>query len=156
MKIMRERKKLLLTSNFSFSPQCFSFYHIDKLPSIFSSAVFGENPRYCYSLGVILLVQKTSTFCNISVIEVYVHYSKSNLYYRGRQLKMFFFFYRFMPVFRLRPLSSFKHPTAEHFHPYAVLLLITTSDIVVCELFEVVKLRQSKICRLTMVKCPNN
>ena len=37
---------------------------------ILSSAVFGENQRYCYSLGigVVMVVQKLLTFCNISVI----------------------------------------------------------------------------------------
>ena len=29
---------------------------------IFSSAVLGENPRYCYSLGVVVVLQKLSHF----------------------------------------------------------------------------------------------
>ena len=42
-----------------------SFFFFNVL--IFSSAVFGENPSYCYSLCVFLVVQKL-TFCNISAI----------------------------------------------------------------------------------------
>ena len=41
--------------------------------SVFSSAVFGENPRYCYSFGVVVVWRsccraKTLTLCNISDI----------------------------------------------------------------------------------------
>ena len=87
--------------------------------SIFSSAVFGENPRYCYSLGVcvvvVVIVQKTD-ICNISVITegiylkrgLYVHYPKSNPYYQGRQFKMLFFF-RIMPPLDFDFLSLIKH-----------------------------------------------
>ena len=36
---------------------------------LFSSAVFRENPRYCYSFGVVVVVgMQKLTFCNISVI----------------------------------------------------------------------------------------
>ena len=60
------------------------------LCALFTLAVFGENQRYCYSLGivVVIVVQKL-TFCNISVFieDIYlklgicVHCPKSNPYY---------------------------------------------------------------------------
>ena len=65
-------------------------------------ALFGENPKYCYSLGVVVVPYhchaKTMTFCNISVITeaiylklgVCVHYPKRNSYYQGRQFNMHF------------------------------------------------------------------
>ena len=41
----------------------------EKVPiSNISLAVFGENPRYCYSLGIVCVMQKTWTFCNTSVM----------------------------------------------------------------------------------------
>ena len=77
----------------------------------FSSAVLGENQRYCDSRGVIVVVivvvvQKLR-FCYISVIceDIYlklgicVQYPKSNPYYQGRQFKMQFFFFRIMLFF---------------------------------------------------------
>ena len=83
---------------------------------IFSSGVFRENPRYCYSLGIIVVVQKLA-FCKISVIteDIYlklglcVHYQRSNPYYQGRQFKMHFFFSQIYALFQLKtfnPLSS--------------------------------------------------
>ena len=91
------------------------------IPSIFSSAVFEENPRYCYSLGVMVVVvlnvvrrrfAKALTFCNISYyciclkFGIRVHCPKSNQHYQGRQFKMHFFFFRIMPLCRLRrPLT---------------------------------------------------
>ena len=78
--------------------------------SICSSAVFGQNPRYCYSLGVVVVRRrcrrrrhcraKTLTFFYMSVItaDIYlklrtcVHYTKNHPYYQGRQFKMQFFF----------------------------------------------------------------
>ena len=61
-------------------------------------------PWHCRSCA------KTLTFCNISVVteDIYlklgvcVHYPKSNLYYQGRQFKMYL--YRIMPLF-----SSSEH-----------------------------------------------
>ena len=78
-------------------------YYFARPWLVFCSAVFGENQRYCYSLGVVVfvvIVQKLLRFCNISVViediylklEVCVHYAKSNPYYQGRQFKMHFFF----------------------------------------------------------------
>ena len=102
-----------------------TFSHADQanglINRIFSSAVFGENPRYCYSLGVIVVVgvvQKLLTFCNISLTaeDIYlklgfcVHYPKINLYYQGRQFKMHIV--RIVRLFRLRffyPLSRTSH-----------------------------------------------
>ena len=79
-----EKETLLVTSNFNFSHNVFHSYYISLVYqnvalcgdgfNIFSSAVFGENPKYCCSLGIIVVVggQKL-TFCNISVItEEYV------------------------------------------------------------------------------------
>ena len=156
--------------------------------SIFSSAVFGENLRYCYSLGIVgggsrsvmqkcwqylisLLLLKIFTWnseyvftfqravhtikgdnlkcifffrimplfrlkhfwhfaisLNISNITedidlklgLYVYYPKRNPYNQGRQFKMHFF--RIMPLFLFDFLSSIKHPTAQRWHPHAVLL----------------------------------
>ena len=53
---------------------------------------------------------------------VFVHYPKSNPYYQGRQFRMIFFS-ELCPLFDLDILSSIKHPTAERWHPHAVLLL---------------------------------
>ena len=83
----------------------------------FSSAVFGENLRYCYSVVVVIAVivkvfvvvvvmLKNLTFCNISVINEYiymelgicVHCPKSNPCYQGRQFKKLF--RRTMPLFQ--------------------------------------------------------
>ena len=109
-KILWEKEKMLVTN-------------------IFGSVVFGENPRYCYSVGVVIVAVQKLTFCNISVIteDIYlklgvcVHCPKSNPYYQGRQFKMdFFFFFRIMPLFHLGLLSSINHPTAKGWH--AVLL----------------------------------
>ena len=74
---------------------------VNPLPNnrIFSSAVFRENPRYCYSLGVVIVHlcrhcrAKTVKFYNMSVIteDIYlkfgvcVHYPKSNLYYTAQK-----------------------------------------------------------------------
>ena len=95
----------------NFFPQKTSFF------LLFSLAVFGESPSYCYSLGVIMVMQKL--FCNISFItqDIYlklgvcVHYPKSNPCYQGRQFKIHFFteLYSFF-IFDF--LSSIKHPTA--------------------------------------------
>ena len=73
---------------------------------------------------------KTLAFCIISIITddiclkhgVSVHYTKSNPYLQGRQFKMHFF-PELCPFFDLTILSSIKHPTAECWHPHAVLLL---------------------------------
>ena len=66
---------------------------------MFSSVVFGENPRYCYSLGftVVDVVVQKLTFCNIFVITEYIYlklrlcvqYPKSNPCYQGRQFNFF-------------------------------------------------------------------
>ena len=64
--------------------------------NIFSSAVFRENPRYCYRRR--RCHAETVTFCNISVITediclklgVCIYYPKSNPYYQRRQFEMFF------------------------------------------------------------------
>ena len=74
---------------------------------LFSSAVFGENPRYYYSLGVVVVVvtgvivphAETLAFCDTSLIteDIYlkfgvcVHYPKSNPYYQEKQFKIHFF-----------------------------------------------------------------
>ena len=90
--------------------------------SIFWSAVFGENARYCYSLCVVIVggvvvcgsvvggcvvggMQKL-TFCDISIISEdiclklgdCIYYPKSNPYYQGKQFIMLFLF-RIMPFF---------------------------------------------------------
>ena len=83
----------------------------------FSLAVFGENARYCYSLGILVIVMQKLWHFVISVITegtflklgICVHYPKSNLYYQGRQFKMHFFLFRIMPLFGIKtfyPLSS--------------------------------------------------
>ena len=61
-------------------------------------AVFVENPRYCYSLGIVVAMQKL-TFCHISAIteHIYVPYKKRNMYCKGDNSK--FIFARIMPLF---------------------------------------------------------
>ena len=98
---------------------------------------FRENPRYCYTLGVLVftVMQKSVTFCNIFVItednylkhRVCVHCPKSELYYQGRQFKMFFF-PELCSFFHLDILSSIKHLTAEHWHPHVMLLLAVVTN----------------------------
>ena len=64
------------------------------------------------------------TFCNISVITEdidlkqigYVHYLKSNSYYLGREFKMQFFF-RIMPLFRLRHFILYQAPHSQALAP---------------------------------------
>ena len=83
--------------------------------NIFSSAVFGENLRYCYIFRI-AVVQKL-TFSSISVIteDIYlkflcVHHPNRNPYYQGRQFKMHFFFFFFSelcPFFDLQKLWHF-------------------------------------------------
>ena len=100
---------------------------------IFSSAVFGENLRYCYSLGIIVVHcrrrrAKTVAFCNISVfsediylkLRICVHYPKSNPYYQGRQFN--FFLQNYAPFSTYNLLSTIKHPTDEPWHLNAALL----------------------------------
>ena len=110
-------------------------YSVRSFKSLFSSTVFGEIPRYSYSLGVGVVRHrrraKSVTFCNIYVIteDIYlklgmcVHYSKSNPYYQRRQYKMLFFFFSELCPFSNKTFSFFiKHPTAERLHPYAGLM----------------------------------
>ena len=85
---------------------------------LFSSAFFRENPRYCYSLDVVIIVivvgmQKTLTFCNISVITediylkltVHIHDIRRAIHtIKGDNAKCIFFihlpaFYPFPAVF---------------------------------------------------------
>ena len=112
----------------------FNFLQIQKSSNLISSsAAFGENPRYCYSLSVVVVVRrprraKTVTFRNVSVIteDIYlelgvcVHHPKSNPCYKGRQFQMHFS--ELCPLFDLDILASIKHPTAERWHPYVVLM----------------------------------
>ena len=58
--------------------------------TIFSSTVFEENLRCCYSLSVVVDVQELWHFVISQKFGVCVHYPKSNAYYHGRQLKMHF------------------------------------------------------------------
>ena len=96
--------------------------HIRIMAFIFSSAILG--------VVAVVGVQNSVTFCNTSVIteDVYlklgacVLYPNSNPYYQGRQFKMHFLFSESYPFFDLDFLSSIKPPTAERWHPHAVLL----------------------------------
>ena len=93
---------------------------------IFSLAVYGENPRYCYSPGVIVVVVmwKNFEFCNICVItEDMFTISKAIQTMTGDKSKCILV--RIMPLFRLSNiLSSIKHSTAQHWHLHALLLLV--------------------------------
>ena len=80
---------------------------------IFSSAVFRENPRDCYSLGVVIVVVQRLTFCNISFVteDIYIletlnmcSLSKSSPHYQGRQFKMHIFL-ELSPFFNLEKLT---------------------------------------------------
>ena len=96
--------------------------------SIFSWAVFGENLRYCYSLGNTVVCHRHRC-CHAKTEDIYlklgvcVHYPKSNSYYQGRQFKMLFF-PRIMPLFNLDLLSSIKHRASKHWDLHAVLLFL--------------------------------
>ena len=65
----------------------------------FSLAVFGENPRYCYSFGIIIVVmQKLRNFVIfLLLLKILIWNSEcaftiqSNPYYQGRQFKMHIF-----------------------------------------------------------------
>ena len=68
-------------------------FFFSRVMLLFSSAVFGENPRYCYSLGVAGVMQKL-TICNIShstETQNICSLSKEQSF-QGRQFKMLFFF----------------------------------------------------------------
>ena len=113
---------MLVTSIF---PQCLqkhSFLRWGK-PEIFSSAVFGENQRYCYSLGIVV------TFCNISVITEDIYLKLESMWSLSKQQFILSrvtiqnsFSSKLCPFFDLDFLSSIKQPTAEHWHLYAVFL----------------------------------
>ena len=81
---------------------------------IYSSAVFGENPRYCYSLGIVIIsstiMQKL--FCNISVITEET-WNMCSLSILSRETIQNAFFQNFAPFFDLDFLSSIKHPMAK-------------------------------------------
>ena len=111
---------------------------LTKLDVFFSSAVFGENPRYCYSLGVFFVLcrrrcAKTEIFYNIFVITedidlklpVCVHYPMSNPYYQWRQFKMHFSF-RIMSLFRLRLFILYQAPQSRALAPACGALVVSS------------------------------
>ena len=77
-----------------------------------SSAGFGENLRYCSTLGVVFVVQKL-TFCNISVViedtyftlGICVHSPKSNQSFKGDDSKCIIS--ELCPFFHLEKLNTF-------------------------------------------------
>ena len=97
-----------------------------------SLAVFVINPRYCYSLGIIVVVgvQKLWHF----VIQYLCHYWRYLLETRNmcslskdqsllsRETIQTAFFSDLCPFFDFNFLFSIKHPTAKHFHPHAMLV----------------------------------
>ena len=40
---------------------------------IFSLAVVGENPKYCYVLGLVVVIVKPVRFCHISAITEHIY-----------------------------------------------------------------------------------
>ena len=98
---------------------------------IFSSAVYGENPRYCYRLGIVVVHMKTLWHFVISVIteDIYfklgvcVHHAKSNPYYQGRQVRMHFFT-GLCPFFNLRLFILYQAPHTRALAPACHALVI--------------------------------
>ena len=65
---------------------------------MFSSAVFEENPRYCNSLGIVVIQKLWHFVISLITEAIYLklgicaHFPKSNPYYQGKLFKMHFFF----------------------------------------------------------------
>ena len=92
---------------------------------IFSSDGCGENPMYCYSLGIIAVLQKLCHFVMTVVTEdiylklgvhVCVRYPRNNPHYQGGQFKMHFFL-RIVPLFRLRLFIFYQAPHSRALAP---------------------------------------
>ena len=91
--------------------------HIRIMAFIFCSAILG--------VVAVVGVQKSETFCNTSVIteDIYlklgacVLYPNSNPYHQGRQFKMYFLFFRIIPLFRLRLFILYQEPHSRALAP---------------------------------------
>ena len=101
------------------------------LISLTVSEKSSENHRYCYSLGIVVVVvmQKLWHFVISLITEdiylklgVLIRYPKSNPYHQGRQFQMHICFriFRYKILFRLMTFYT----TAERWHPYALFLFI--------------------------------
>ena len=73
--------------------------------NIFSSTVFGENQRYCYSLGIVVIIVQKLTFCNVSVITEETQ-NMCSLSKEQSILSKENFFFRIMPLFTY---TAFPH-----------------------------------------------
>ena len=87
---------------------------------LFSSAVFGENPRYCYSLGIVVVVISLLLLKICTCNSGYVFTIQRIL---SRETIQNAFVSDLCPFFDLNILPSIKHPTSERWDPHAVLLL---------------------------------
>ena len=75
----------------------------------FSSAVFRENPRYCYSPGVVVVVQKLRHLeISLLLLKIYVLLSKEQSILSRETIQNAFF--RIMPLFRLRLFILYQAP----------------------------------------------
>ena len=100
--------------------------------NICNSAVFGENPRYCYSLGVVVVVvvvQKLSHFVLSLLLKIFTYLLESrNMCSLSKEQSILSWetiqvhYFQNYATFSTDFLFSIKHPIAEHWHPHAVLL----------------------------------
>ena len=114
--------------------QCplFETHSICRLHCI-SSAVLGENLRYCFILGIGAVVIGVQKLCHFVISLLLLKIFTLNLEYmftiqraihpiKGDNSKCFFFFQNYA-FSQLRLLSFIKQPTAKCWHQHAVLLL---------------------------------
>ena len=93
--------------------------------SLVRSAVFNENLRYCYSLGVVVVMEGLWRFVmSLLLLKIYLlETPKSNPYYQGNTIQNTFFF-TIMALFRL---SHFIF-----YHPHHSQALIPPCGALVC------------------------
>ena len=134
-------KKILVTSIFSFSINVFNpVREILFICVILSSAVFRENPRYCYSLGVVFVVvcsgviitQKLSDFViSLLLLKILTCYSEY-VFTIQRSIHTIkgdnsIFFSEIHSFLDSDFLSSIRNPAAKSWHLHMVLVFNLSS-----------------------------
>ena len=129
------------------------------ITSIFSSAVFGENLRYCYSLGVVILVAVVVGVQKLWHFVIYLFllkiFNRNSEYvftiqrethtFKGKNSRCIFS--ELCPFLVLDLLSSVKNSTSESWYTHAVLLLplwIMFSKVFLVESFSSISLAVPK------------
>ena len=96
--------------------------------------LFSEKTQgFAIALASSSVLFKILTFCNISITEdiyldlgICIHYPKSNPYYQRRQFKMIFFF-RIMPLFRLKIFMLYQASHSRALAPACCALVLFSS-----------------------------